>query len=76
MTFLITLLIVWVVCMPASYLLFRREQKRMFDAWTQADRLFALIMSLFGPIAVLINLLISALTKLERSQWSKQEAKW
>jgi len=77
MTLLITLMLIWIVSAPLSYLLVRRDFREAFGGWTRFDRLFGLSISILtGPIALTMFVVQAAILRLSKCAWANKEAKW
>lgn len=77
MTLLITLLILWIVSAPLSYIIMRKSHLGGSTKWTRMDRLFSLSMSvLYGPVMLVVIGIIALLVKLNASDWANQEVRW
>lgn len=77
MTYTTTMLIIWIVCAPLSYILMRRFHVAEFRRWTQIDRASGLFMSIFGgPMMLMCITLVFFLVWLCNKPWAGKEAKW
>ena len=77
MTFFTTLLLIWIVSAPLSYLLVRRDFREEFGGWTRFDQLFGLSISILtGPIALFMFTVQAAVLRLSKCEWANKEAKW
>jgi len=67
----------WFFNAALAYFKVRSEQRKLFEKWTKADRLFWLPACLFGgTFLLLILLLVELAMAIGRTKWAKGEARW
>jgi hypothetical protein len=77
MTLLFSLLLIWIICAPACYLLLREDHIATQGRWKQIDRVFWLSISLvYGPVMLIALIGVSVFNRLNASKWGQREARW
>ena len=74
----IMLLCLWVLCAPLGYVACRWFNRVIgFTKWTRMDRLGAVFFSVFyGPLTLVITVVLVGLQKLGDSEWANRDARW
>lgn len=74
---MILILCIWVLFAPVGYIASRWSNRKMGLKWTRNDRLFSIIASVFfGPIAIVIMVVVVGIDKIMTSKWGNKEAGW
>jgi hypothetical protein len=77
MTLIISMLILWIVSAPLSYLILRRIFVADLGEWMKTDRLIGLCLSVAGgPMTLAAIGFPALLVWLYHSPWANEEAKW
>ncbi len=78
MSLFVSLFILWIICVPACYLLLREDHIAATQGrWTQIDRLFWLGISLvYGPVMLIAIVGVAVFNRLSASKWGQREARW
>jgi len=80
MNLFLIILVSWVLCAIFTYFVLRWDWKRSFNnSWTKGNRRFSLLASMFGPISVMVAIIVLLVAWGE--EWSKKHngdfpAKW
>ena len=73
----ILILCIWLLFAPVGYIASRWSNRKMGMKWTRNDRLFSIIASIFfGPMAIVIMLLVTAIDKIVTSEWGNKDVRW